>query len=115
MSNNAGGAASGSSKTQNGAAPQSNGQPKRYRIVVLGAGGVGKSALTLQYVQVTKHVKKLMEYGIYIPSKITVYCFGRHFNYTSFKKFSTIFSSITIQRLKMHTNNEQLLTQNHVY
>lgn len=30
-------------KTDNG--------PKRYRIVVLGAGGVGKSALTLQYVQ----------------------------------------------------------------
>jgi GTPase SAR1 family protein len=25
----------------------------RYRIVVLGDGGVGKSALTLQYVQVT--------------------------------------------------------------
>ena len=37
---------------QNGAAQQNNGQPKRYRIVVLGAGGVGKSALTLQYVQV---------------------------------------------------------------
>lgn len=36
---------------QNGAAQQNNGQPKRYRIVVLGAGGVGKSALTLQYVQ----------------------------------------------------------------
>lgn len=51
MSNNVGGTSSGSSKTQNGAAPQSNGQPKRYRIVVLGAGGIGKSALTLQYVQ----------------------------------------------------------------
>ena len=37
----------------NGAtAQQTSGQPKRYRIVVLGAGGVGKSALTLQYVQV---------------------------------------------------------------
>lgn len=52
MSNNIGGTSSGSSKSQNGAAQQSNGQPKRYRIVVLGAGGVGKSALTLQYVQV---------------------------------------------------------------
>ena len=34
-------------------APQSHtGQPaQRYRLVVLGDGGVGKSALTLQYVQ----------------------------------------------------------------
>jgi GTPase SAR1 family protein len=51
MSNTNGGTSSG---TQNGAAQQSNGHPKRYRIVVLGAGGVGKSALTLQYVQVWK-------------------------------------------------------------
>ena len=58
MSGNIGGTSSGSGLSggtatiKNGGAPQNNGQPKRYRIVVLGAGGVGKSALTLQYVQV---------------------------------------------------------------
>ena len=46
------GLAGGPAMIQNGGAQQNNGQPKRYRIVVLGAGGVGKSALTLQYVQV---------------------------------------------------------------
>ena len=43
---------SGSSNTQNGTQNQMNGQLKRYRIVVLGSVGVGKSALTLQYVKV---------------------------------------------------------------
>ena len=63
MSGNAGrgSTSSGSTMNQNNGATaqQNNGQktdngPKRYRIVVLGAGGVGKSALTLQYVQVSK-------------------------------------------------------------
>ena len=54
MSGNVGGGtSSGTNMNQNGVAQQTNGQPKRYRIVVLGAGGVGKSALTLQYVQVS--------------------------------------------------------------
>ena len=56
MSSNPGGGGSslGSTMNQNNGATaqQTSGQPKRYRIVVLGAGGVGKSALTLQYVQV---------------------------------------------------------------
>ena len=56
MSGNPGGQGSslGSTMNQNNGATaqQTSGQPKRYRIVVLGAGGVGKSALTLQYVQV---------------------------------------------------------------
>ena len=55
MSSNPGGGSSlGSTMNQNNGATaqQTSGQPKRYRIVVLGAGGVGKSALTLQYVQV---------------------------------------------------------------
>ena len=54
MSGIPGGGISTSTMNQNngGTAQQNNGQPKRYRIVVLGAGGVGKSALTLQYVQV---------------------------------------------------------------
>jgi len=55
MSSNPGGGGSslGSTMNQNNGATaqQTSGQPKRYRIVVLGAGGVGKSALTLQYVQ----------------------------------------------------------------
>ena len=56
MSGIPGGGTSTSTMNQNngGTAQQNNGQPKRYRIVVLGAGGVGKSALTLQYVQVGK-------------------------------------------------------------
>ena len=56
MSGIPGGGTSTSTMNQNngGTAQQNNGQPKRYRIVVLGAGGVGKSALTLQYVQVWK-------------------------------------------------------------
>ena len=52
MSGNSGVATPGPNMNQDDADQRKNGQPKRYRIVVLGAGGVGKSALTLQYVQV---------------------------------------------------------------
>jgi small GTP-binding protein len=51
MSGNSGVATPGPNMNQDDTDQRKNGQPKRYRIVVLGAGGVGKSALTLQYVQ----------------------------------------------------------------
>ena len=68
MSSNPGGGGSslGSTMNQNNGATaqQTSGQPKRYRIVVLGAGGVGKSALTLQYVQVCHILFRLFFYRL---------------------------------------------------
>ena len=105
MSGIPGGGTSTSTMNQNngGTAQQNNGQPKRYRIVVLGAGGVGKSALTLQYVQVGKHCPVFS-----FSYKIIYQCLNGNFN--KFPKYfiiSTIFSSTMIQRLKMRINKEQ--------
>ena len=107
MSGNPGGQGSslGSTMNQNNGATaqQTSGQPKRYRIVVLGAGGVGKSALTLQYVQVCNIFYMIFYHRLIIARLIIL----SSETYDFIQIFSIIFLSITIQRLKMRINKEQ--------
>ena len=34
----------------------------KYKIVVVGGGGVGKSAITIQFIQVSEHVDVILEH-----------------------------------------------------
>ena len=44
-----------------------------YKLVVVGGGGVGKSALTIQFIQVAAVVVKL--YGVTVLYTLLLYCF----------------------------------------
>ena len=109
MSGNPGGQGSslGSTMNQNNGATaqQTSGQPKRYRIVVLGAGGVGKSALTLQYVQVCNIFYMIFYHRLIIALYRNIILSSETYDFIQI--FSIIFLSITIQRLKMPMNKEQ--------
>lgn len=41
----------------NGQGPGGSSQTQTYKLVVVGGGGVGKSAITIQFIQVTKYMQ----------------------------------------------------------
>jgi GTPase SAR1 family protein len=81
-----------------------------YKLVIVGGGGVGKSALTIQLIQ--NHFidgKKIIYIKIYTSKKKKIFLFFFFFTNPQ-KKIQNM-----IQQLKIHTENKSQLMMKPVY